>query len=114
MSIEESRRELKRRRQVRDREPSDESETEILVCPVEGCSRTVVDDRAGLIHHVRESRDDGHRFKRLTEDLELVTDRERYHAMWGPRLRENEGRDGNWSIYRDGDPWVPGVPKTTV
>ena len=89
MSLEESRDELERIRQIRGGEPSEVQETEILVCPVEGCSRTVVDDPAGLIHHVRESRDDGHRFKRLTEDLELVTDREEYHRMWGPLNGQN-------------------------
>lgn len=99
---------------IRYGEPSEEQEIKILVCPVEECSRTVVDDPAGLIHHVRESRDDGHRFKRLTEDLELVTDREGYHRMWGPRLREDEGRGEDWSIYEDGDPWGPGFPKTEV
>ena len=39
----------------------------------------------------RESRDNGHRFKRLTEWLELVTDYEEYHRMWGPR--EDQVRD---------------------
>jgi len=90
MGLSGSRHELERIRQIRDGGPSEEPETEILVCPVEGCSRTVVDDPAGLIHHVRESRDDGHRFKRLTDDLELVTDREGYHTMWGPGEKSNK------------------------
>jgi len=79
--VQESRDELERIRQVRDGESSGESETEILVCPVEGCSRTVVGEPANLIHHVRQSGDDSHRFKRLTEDLEVVINREEYHAM---------------------------------
>jgi len=89
MSQQESRCELERIRELRDGESSEEQEVEILVCPVEGCSRTVVDEPANPIHHVRQAGDDSHRFKRLTEDLELVIDHEEHHAMWGPR----EGTD---------------------
>lgn len=113
MSLQESRRELERIRRLRDDGPSGEQETEVLVCPVEGCSRTVVDDPAGLMHHVRESKDGGHRFKRLTEDLELMIDREKYRAMWGPGVGGDD-RGEYWSIYEDEDPWGPGIPETEV
>lgn len=55
---------------------------EVFTCPIEGCSRTVIDDASNLRSHVRQAGDDAHRHRTLTEDLEIVAHWERME--WGP------------------------------
>lgn len=75
MSSTESRDKLERIRQAKNGEEDTGDGPEIFTCPVEGCSRVVIDNPGNLRNHVRQEVDDAHRGLRLNPSLELV---ERY------------------------------------
>lgn len=75
-------------RQARDDRAEDEPE--VFVCPVDGCSRTVIGNPGDLRNHVRQAEDDAHRHRSMNEDLEVEFDEESYHAMWGPGDRDDQ------------------------
>ncbi|THE64098.1 hypothetical protein D8Y22_14375 [Salinadaptatus halalkaliphilus] len=81
----EARRDLERIREAREGREDQGEEPEVLVCPIDGCDRTVIDSPANLRHHVKQSKDDAHRFRTLNEDLEIEVDEEAYYSQWGPR-----------------------------
>ncbi len=89
MSQSESRETLEQIRRAKERGDSgDAPDVEVLICPVQGCSRTIIDDPSNLRHHVRQLSDDDHAGLELTEDLELV---KRWEQMeWGPGALESE------------------------
>lgn len=74
---------------------------EIFTCPIEGCSRTIIDDSGALRNHVTQETDDTHAGIELDDDLNPVEIGD----------RSNEDHD---SIYDPGDPWGPGVPESEV
>ncbi|ELZ06793.1 hypothetical protein [Natrialba aegyptia] len=80
---------LERIRQAREGDDSSDGlDVEVFICPVQGCSRTIIGDSANLRHHVRQESDDDHAGFELTEDLELV---KRWEQMeWGPGALESE------------------------
>lgn len=90
MSMAELKRDIERIRQAREgpTEPSEKSKVEIFTCPIEGCNRTVVGEPANLRHHVQQSCDSAHRYRTLTEDLEILVYWDRMD--WGPGVPESE------------------------
>lgn len=83
MSRSEPSRDLERIREARDAGESSET-VETYTCPIDGCSRTVIGEPANLRHHVKQSKDDAHRFRTLNEDLEIVVHWRRMD--WGPGI----------------------------
>lgn len=69
-------------------ESSDSPDNAVWVCPIEGCSRTIINDPSSLRSHVRQAGDDAHRFRTLNEDLNIEVNEEQYHSEWGPGVRE--------------------------
>ena len=104
---------LERIRRARDSEDTISDSPEVYTCPIEGCSRTVIDDPSSLRSHVRQAGNDAHRFRTLNEDLDIELDEEAYHATWGPGMREQIPTEPE-SIYEPGDPWGPGAPKSEI
>ena len=71
---------IRRARDGLTEEPDDAPE--ILTCPIEGCSRTIIDDPGALRNHVTQESDEEHRHRTLDEDLEVV---DLWDEMdWGP------------------------------
>lgn len=115
MSTTESRDKLEQIRRVRAGGEEQTETPELFSCPIEGCSRTVVGEPNHLRNHVRQSGDEAHRNKRLSEDLEI--ERAWEEMDWGfgipafdiaPALRERE------SVYEAGDPWGPSTPQRPI
>jgi|GEM_PF-3240438 len=75
MSSTENRDKLERIRRAKNGEEDIGAAPEIFTCPVEGCSRVVIDNPGDLRNHVRQEVDGAHRGLRLNPALELV---ERY------------------------------------
>lgn len=100
---------LERIRRARDQGEDTNDSPDVFTCPIEGCSRTVIDDPSSLRSHVRQAGDDAHRFRTLNEDLNIEVDEEQYHATWGPGAQEQAPSEPK-SIYEPDDPWGPGVP----
>lgn len=110
MSTTEARQDLDRIRRARAGNDGPTDGPEILVCPIDGCNRTIINDVAGLRSHVRESVDDDHRFKILNEDLQVEIDETAYHSAWEPGGRDEYDDSGIRSAYDPEDVWRPGVP----
>ena len=103
---------IERIRRIRDEasEPEVETQVEMYVCPVEGCSRTVIGSPDALRSHVRQSGEESHRHRTLNEALEIEFEEEAYHADWGPGLSQ-DGDERQESIYTDYEgAWGPGAP----
>lgn len=79
----EAKRDLQRIREARDGDGlSQGAEVELYTCPIDGCSRTVVGEKANLRHHVKQSKDDAHRYRTLNQELQVVV---HWGQMdWGP------------------------------
>lgn len=82
MSRTENRDKLERIRQAREPTNMTDDGPTLYECPIDGCSRTVIGEPGHLRNHVRQSSDDAHRHRTLSEDLEVETE---WSAMnWGP------------------------------
>jgi len=103
---------IERIRQVREgRSDSDEeSQVEMYICPIEGCSRTIIGSPDALRSHVRQSGKQSHHHRTLNEALEVKFDEQAYHSVWGPG-HSQDGDERQESIYEDyrGE-WGPGAP----
>lgn len=85
MSTIDAKRDLERLRRAREQKTDSNDRgdgPDVYRCPVEGCSRTVIDTPHDLQSHVRQAGDELHRHKRLTENLTIETAWEQMD--WGP------------------------------
>lgn len=57
-------------------------------CPIDDCSRTIIADTSDLRSHVRNAGDDDHRYRTLSEDMEVVVQWEQMD--WGPGAPRTE------------------------
>lgn len=73
---------IRRARDESTEEPEDAPD--ILTCPIEGCSRTIIDDPGALRNHVTQESDEAHRHRTLDDDLEVVVQWEAMDWGWGP------------------------------
>lgn len=97
---------LKQIRQARSSTDDSSDDPDILICPVEGCDRVVIDDIANLRHHVRQEVDNSHRGLKLTSEFELV---ERYKVKSDLRT---EYLDNGKTQQEIADEW--GVGRNTI
>ena len=72
---------IRRARDGSTEEPEDAPE--IFTCPIEGCSRTMIDDAGALRNHVTQESDEAHRHRTLDENLEVVVQWETMNWGWG-------------------------------
>lgn len=77
---------LERIREAREGPDEPTAEPEVFRCPIEGCSRTIIADPTDLRSHVRNAGDDDHRYRTLSEDMEVVVQWEQMN--WGPGAPE--------------------------
>lgn len=89
MSTRDAKRDLARIRRAREQTAESNNvsdEPNVYRCPIDGCSRTIIADPTDLRSHVRNAGDDDHRFRTLSEDLEIVVHWEQMN--WGPGAPE--------------------------
>lgn len=114
MNSSEAKRDIERVRQVRAENTEPTEEPELHRCPIEGCTRIVIDNPSGLRSHVRQAGDGAHEGRILTENLEVEVDEESYHANWGPGVRDGPPPEQE-SIYAEYEgEWGPGALKSEI
>lgn len=77
---------LARIRRAREQTTDNGYNPAVYRCPIDGCARTIIADRDDLRSHVRNAGDDDHRYRTLSEDMEVVVQWEQMD--WGPGAPE--------------------------
>lgn len=72
MDIPEAKQDPEQNRQAREGDDDSTDNLNVYRCPIEGCSRTVLDNPGDLRNHVTQSNDHNHRQRTLDEDLQVV------------------------------------------